>query len=102
MPRNSLRKAPAGAVIVESPAAAGRTMTLEARSSSETLKRPATKAPEEAVVFDHGRIKLPPEVSSSPRQSGAPEKPDHAHVGDAPPTVAHMTPAPYPTWQKKM
>ncbi len=100
-PRNSVGKAPAGAVMAGSPAAAGRMTSRVKRRKSETLNRPATKAPEFADVVDHGAMMAPPDVSSSPRQSGTPEKPDHAHVGVKPPVVAKATPAPKPTWQKK-
>ena len=101
MPRNSVRKAPAGASMAWSPAAAGRTTSRAARRRSETLYRPATKAPVFCSVVDHGTMMALPAVSSSPRQSGTPEKPDQAHTGDAPPVVAYVTPAPKPTWQKK-
>jgi hypothetical protein len=73
MPRNSVGNAPVGATIVARFAAAGLTTVLDARSRSDTLKRPATKAPEKADVVDHGTMKPPPAVSSIPRQSGTPE-----------------------------
>jgi hypothetical protein len=63
-------------------------MTLAARRSSETLKRPVTKAPVLMSVVDQGKMMPPPAVNSSPRQSGTPEKPDQTQVGVAPPTVA--------------
>jgi len=82
----------------------GPTTSSVARRSSETAKRVATKAPEKTVVFDQPSTTLPPLVSSTPRQSvvlSAVSQPDHAHVGDAPPTVAYATPTPVPTLQKK-